>query len=167
MRWGGTLKSASAHALPSGRAAKPTVVLFFRPERPRGPQVVPECQDMGMKGSLAPGVAREERYTVTPEMAPAHLPVQVLSTPAMVQLIEGTCLQAAQDHLDQGETTVGTHICISHTGPAAAGEEVVVTCLLDKVDKRRLTFAVEVRSPRGTISEGTHQRAVVDRSRFG
>ena len=120
-----------------------------------------------MKETLAPGVTRDASYKVTPEMSPAHLPAQVLSTPAMVQLIEGTCLQAAQDHLDAGETTVGTHVCVSHTGPAMAGEEVTVSCRLDQVERRRLTFAVEVKSPRGTISEGTHQRAVVDASRFG
>ena len=120
-----------------------------------------------MKETLATGIGREATHTVTPEMAPPHLPVKVLSTPSMIQLIEGTCLQAAQEHLDEGETTVGTHVCVSHSGAAAAGEEVVVTCRLETIEKRRLTFAVEVRSPRGTISEGTHQRAVIDRSRFG
>ena len=120
-----------------------------------------------MRETLAPGISRQASHTVTADMAPAHLPVKVLSTPAMIQLIEGTCLQAAQEHLDEGETTVGTHVCVSHSGAASEGEEVEVSCRLDKVDRRRLTFAVEVRSPRGVISEGTHQRAVIDRSRFG
>ena len=120
-----------------------------------------------MKDTLAPGLAREARYTVTPDMAPRHLPIEVISTPAMIQLIEGTCLEAAQEHLDEGETTVGTHVCVSHTGAASAGEEVVVSVSLSKIDRRRLTFDVEVKSPRGSISDGTHERAVVDRSRFG
>jgi fluoroacetyl-CoA thioesterase len=120
-----------------------------------------------MKGSLAPGVTREASYAVTAEMAPPHLPVKVLSTPSMIQLIEGTCLQAAAEHLDDGETTVGTHVCVSHSGAASAGEEVTVSCRLETIERRRLTFVVEVRSPRGTISEGTHQRAVIDTSRFG
>ena len=120
-----------------------------------------------MKESLAPGIERDAEYTVTKEMAPPHLPMPVLSTPSMIELIEGTCLAAAQDHLDQGETTVGTHVCVSHTGPAMDGETITVHCSLAKVEKRRLTFDVEVRSPRATISEGTHQRAVIDTSRFG
>jgi fluoroacetyl-CoA thioesterase len=119
-----------------------------------------------MKDSLAPGIELERSLEVTDDMAPAHLPAKVLSTPSMVGMIEGVCLQAAQPHLDPGETTVGTHISISHTGPAQSGERVVVRSRLIKREKRRLTFEVEVRSPRGPISQGTHERAVVDFSRF-
>lgn len=120
-----------------------------------------------MKETLAVGIAGEQTYTVTEDMKPGHLPVAVLSTPSMVQLIEGTCLTTAAPHLDEGEVTVGTHICVSHAGAAMAGDEVVVTCTLDTIEKRRLTFGVSVRAPNGVISEGTHQRAVIDASRFG
>ena len=119
-----------------------------------------------MKDSLAPGIESEQTVTVTDDMSPAHLPAKVLSTPAMVGLIEGTCLSAAVPHLDLGETTVGTHVSISHTGPAQSGEQVRVRARLVKREKRRLTFEVEVLSPRGSISQGTHERAVVDLSRF-
>ncbi len=119
-----------------------------------------------MKDSLTTGLQADATYTVTADMSPAHLPVKVLSTPSMVQLIEGTCLRSVQDHLDEGETTVGTHVCVSHTGAASEGEDVVVRCRLAKIEKRRLTFEVEVEAPQGRISEGTHQRAVIDTSRF-
>jgi fluoroacetyl-CoA thioesterase len=120
-----------------------------------------------VKDSLAVGVTAEQGYTVTEDMAPPHLPVKVLSTPSMVQLIEATCLTAAQAHLDDGEVTVGTHICVSHRGAAMAGEQVTVHCELQTIEKRRLTFAVRVDAPSGVISEGTHQRAVIDANRFG
>jgi fluoroacetyl-CoA thioesterase len=120
-----------------------------------------------MKDSLQVGLEAEASYAVTEDMSPPHLPVKVLSTPAMVQLIEGTCLQAVQPHLDAGETTVGVHINVSHSGPASAGEQVSVKAKLGEINKRRLTFNVEVHSPRGLISEGTHQRAVIDTGRFG
>lgn len=55
------------------------------------------------------GLAAEQTYTVTEDMEPGHLPVAVLSTPSMIQLIEATGLGAAQPHLDDGEVTVGTH----------------------------------------------------------
>ncbi len=99
-------------------------------------------------------------------MAPPHLPVKVLSTPSMIGLIEGTCLQCAQPHLDENETTVGTHVNVSHTGPARVGEEVRVSVSLKEIDKRRLRFDVEVAAPQGTISSGTHERAVVDLQRM-
>ena len=120
-----------------------------------------------MKDSLSSGLEFSRTFVVTDEMSPPHLPAKVLSTPSMLQLIEGTCLGGAVEHLDEGETTVGTHVDISHTGPAMSGEEVVVTVRLETRDRRRLTFAIEVQSPRGAISTGTHQRAVVDTSRFG
>jgi fluoroacetyl-CoA thioesterase len=119
-----------------------------------------------MKDSLSPGIEIEHEVRVTDDMAPAHLPAKVLSTPSMVGLIEGVCLAAAIPHLDLGETTVGTHISISHTGPAASGETVRIKARLVKREKRRLTFEVEVLSPRASISQGTHERAVVDLSRF-
>jgi fluoroacetyl-CoA thioesterase len=120
-----------------------------------------------MKDSLAPGVALQKQFDVTDDMAPPHLPVKVLSTPSMVHLIEATCLDAASAHLDDNEVTVGTHICVSHHGAAMAGDEVKVECLLQTVEKRRLTFRVSVAGPNGTISEGTHERAVIDARRFG
>jgi fluoroacetyl-CoA thioesterase len=119
-----------------------------------------------MKDTLQVGVAREARYTVTREMAPPHLPRIVLSTPSMISLIEGTCLAAGQDHLDEGETTVGTHVCVSHLAAVGEGEEIVVRCRLATIERRRLTFDVEVDGPRGRVSDGTHQRAVVSLDRM-
>lgn len=119
-----------------------------------------------MKETLASGLEGEARYRVTKDMAAGHLPVVVLATPEMIGLIEETCLQSAAAHLDEGEVTVGTHVCVSHTGVAWEGEEVTVRCRLTDLERRRLSFAVEVHSPRERISEGTHQRAVVDSSRF-
>ena len=120
-----------------------------------------------MKDTLQVGLSGEQTYTVTDDMAPPHLPAKVLSTPSMLQLIEGTCLQLAQSHLDEGETTVGVHVNLSHSGPAMAGEEVTVSVKLAEREKRRLLWEVEVRSPREVISAGTHHRVVIDNSRFG
>jgi predicted thioesterase len=94
-------------------------------------------------------------------MSPGHLPRVVLSTPSMIGLIEQTCLTSVQGHLDEGETTVGTHVCVSHQAAASEGEDVVYTTRLTAVDRRRLTFEVHVNGPRGLLSEGTHERAVV------
>jgi fluoroacetyl-CoA thioesterase len=119
-----------------------------------------------VKDSLATGLEHAATYEVTPDMAPAHLSVAVLSTPDMIRLVEKTCLAAAQAHLDEGETTVGTHVCVSHTGAVAVGETVAVSCTLTARERRRLTFEVEVAGPDGAISTGTHERFVVDASRF-
>jgi fluoroacetyl-CoA thioesterase len=85
----------------------------------------------------------------------------------MIGLIEGTCLVSVRNQLDTGETTVGTHVCVSHDAAVLEGEQFVIRCRLDKVDRRRLTFAVEVDGPRGQVSRGTHQRAVIRLDRMG
>jgi fluoroacetyl-CoA thioesterase len=120
-----------------------------------------------VKDSLAVGLEHTASYEVAADMTPAHLPVAVLSTPSMILLVEQTCLAAAQAHLDEGETTVGTHVCVSHTGAVAVGQTVRVSCALTSRERRRLTFDVEVAGPDGAISTGTHERFVVDASRFG
>jgi fluoroacetyl-CoA thioesterase len=85
----------------------------------------------------------------------------------MVGMIEGACLLAAAPHLDDGETTVGTHVCISHDAAVREGEEFVIRCRLTSIEKRRLNFEVAVDGPPGQISRGTHQRAIVNLGRMG
>ncbi len=115
---------------------------------------------------LRAGLTREAVCRVTPEMSPPHL-AGILATSRMIGLVEDTCLAAVQPLLEDGQTTVGTRVDVTHVGMARAGEEVVVRVELTRITRRRLlSFAVSVESPRGVISSGTHQRLVVDRERF-
>lgn len=120
-----------------------------------------------MSDSLAVGLEGSGSYEITGDMSPPHLPAPVLSTPSMIQLIEATCLSTVQPHLDEGQTTVGTHVCVSHDAGAFVGETITVACRLAEIDRRRLTFDTTVTCGDRTLSTGTHQRAVVDLSRFG
>lgn len=120
-----------------------------------------------MKESLAPGITSSNTVTVTPDMSPAHLAQKVLSTPSMIGLMEQTALASVVPHLDEGETTVGTHVCVSHVASAAAGEDVTITTELAEMNKRRLTFNVRAAAGERLLGEGTHQRAVIDTKRLG
>lgn len=79
----------------------------------------------------------------------------------MIRLIEQTCLLAAQDHLDGGETTVGIHVCVSHSAAAASGQSVTISCKLTERDRKKLSFETSVVAGDKVVSEGTHQRFVV------
>ena len=114
-----------------------------------------------MKDTLATGIRGSARHLVTADMSPPHLPSKVLSTPSMIQLTEETCLATAQGHLDPNETTVGIHVCVSHSASVTAGEEVEIVCELTEIDRRRLVFATTVTTGERVVSEGTHQRFVV------
>lgn len=85
----------------------------------------------------------------------------------MIGLVEDTCLALVQPLLDEGQTTVGTRVDVTHVGTVWTGEEVTIRVRLTKVTQHRLlTFEVEVEAPGGRISTGTHQRLVLERSRF-
>lgn len=120
-----------------------------------------------MKDTLVAGLHASQDATVTPEMSPAHLTRKVLSTPSMIQLMEQTALGLAQAHLDANETTVGTHVCVSHVASAAAGETVTISARLASVERRRLNFEVAAHAGERLLGEGTHQRAVLDLDRLG
>ncbi|HVS16504.1 MAG TPA: thioesterase family protein [Thermoanaerobaculia bacterium] len=119
-----------------------------------------------MKETLRPGLTGSMTQTVTADMAARHLPRKVLSTPSMIGLVEWACLSTIQPHLDEGETSVGTHVDVSHTGPAFPDEEVRIDVRVKEIRKRRIELEIEVHSPRGPISTGRHERAVVDASRY-
>ncbi len=114
-----------------------------------------------MKDSLQPGLSATARYMVTEDMSPPHLPAKVLSTPNMIGLIEQTCLLLAQEHLDDDETTVGIHVCVSHSAAADAGEEIEVSCELTERDRKKLVFTTTVTCGEKSVSEGTHDRFIV------
>jgi fluoroacetyl-CoA thioesterase len=119
-----------------------------------------------MKPSLQPGMDATTTFVVTAAMAPGHLSMVVLSTPDMIRQIEGVCAGLAAPHLDENETTVGTHVCVSHVGAAFEHETVTVRVNVKSIDGRRITFDTEVLSPRGSVSTGTHERAVIRTDRF-
>lgn len=114
-----------------------------------------------MKDTLQPGLSSTASYLVTEDMSPPHLPMKVLSTPDMIGLIEQTCLLLAQDHLAEGETTVGIHVCVSHSAAAEAGQEVTIVAELTERDRRKLVFNTTVTCGDETVSEGTHDRFIV------
>ena len=114
-----------------------------------------------MKDTLTIGLRGQSHHVVDEDMSPRHLPMKVLSPPSMIDLIEHTCLSTAQEHLDDGETTVGIHVCVSHSASVDAGETIDIACELTEIDRRRLVFETKVTSGDTVVSEGTHQRFVV------
>jgi fluoroacetyl-CoA thioesterase len=56
---------------------------------------------------------------------------------------------------------------VSHEGLARPGESVRVQVRLSEISGRRLTFAIHAETAQRIISRGTHERVVVDKTRFG
>ncbi len=123
-----------------------------------------------MKDTLKPGMSAEQTFTTTPEMGISHLGPgvpSVLSTPAMIGFMEGTCVQFLTPHMDEGEQTVGYRVDVRHLAPTRIGQRVRTRVTLKEIKGRRLFFDVEAYNEDGTkIGEGIHERAVVSISRF-
>jgi fluoroacetyl-CoA thioesterase len=115
---------------------------------------------------LHAGLTHHATYTVTRDMSPPHL-CGILATSRMISLIEDTCFAAVDVFLDEDQTTVGTHVDITHVAAARTGETLRINVRLVKVTQQRLLrFEVTVEASAGVISTGSHQRLVVDRSTF-
>ena len=123
-----------------------------------------------MKPELQPGVSDEQTITTTKEMGIVHLgpdAPSMYSTPAMVSLIEATCVRLMTRYVDPGEQSVGFHIDVRHLAPTPIGKQVTAKVTLQKIDGRRYTFDVEVTNEDGVkIGQGIHERALIDISRF-
>ncbi len=118
---------------------------------------------------LKVGIAHEKSFVVEEEHLASHVgsgKVGVLSTPAMITFMEQTCLEAVEDLLPEGHTTVGTRVDVRHLKPAPLGAEIRVKASLERVEGRKLTFRVEAYWGDLKIGEGIHERYVVDRERF-
>ena len=86
---------------------------------------------------------------------------RVLSSPAMIMQMELACVDAVQDHLNEGESSVGFHVDVKHLAPAPAGEKVTTTATLVDIDGRKLRFQVDTRFGDTLIGSGIHRRAIV------
>ena len=129
-----------------------------------------------MKDSLQPGLTFEFQYKVPenrtvpfllPESPEFEIMPKVLATGYMVGLIEWTCIQAINPHLDwPKEQTVGTCVKFSHVAATPPGLTITIKTKLETVEGRNLVFSVIVSDGVDKISEGIHERVVVDAAKF-
>ena len=90
----------------------------------------------------------------------------VLATPAMCALMENAAMMAVANHLEEGQTTVGTALNIEHSRATKVGEVITATAVLTEVNGRELQFNIAARDEVGVIGEGTHTRFIVNREKF-
>jgi fluoroacetyl-CoA thioesterase len=115
-----------------------------------------------MKDELAPGLTYKQTYVTTLEMRAKQLAADVFSTPAMIGLMEGTCVRLLAPYLDENEQTVGIHVDVRHLAPTKIGQSVTVTAELIELKGNKLRFSVSAFNDAGVkIGDGTHRRAVI------
>ena len=120
-----------------------------------------------MKNGLVPGRSHTETYLTTLEMRAKQLVSDVFSTPAMIGLMEYTCVLLVAPYLDENEQTVGIHVDVRHMAPTKIGQSVTVTAEVLEVKDNKLRFALSAVNDQGVrIGEGTHRRALINTNSF-
>lgn len=115
------------------------------------------------------GLTCKKKITVTPEMTAAAMgsgALEVLATPSMIALMEGTAQEAVQNLLEDGQGTVGTRIDVRHLAATPVGMEVTCTAEVTEVDRRRIVFTVKAKDEKEVIGEGIHERFIIDNEKF-
>lgn len=129
-----------------------------------------------MKDSLKIGIKYTHQFVVPqsktvpalyPEAAEFAAMPEVFATGFLVGFLEWACILAVNPHLDwPNEQTVGTHIDVSHQAATPHGLRVTAEVELIAIEGRKLTFSVEAHDDVELISTGTHERFIIDRTRF-
>lgn len=129
-----------------------------------------------MKNSLQPGLTYEFKFKVPenktvphlfPESAEFQAMPNVLATGYMVGLFEWTCIQAINPHIDwPREQTVGIDLKLNHIAATPPGLTVTVKVKLEEVEGRKLVFSIVANDGIDKISEGTHDRFIIDAAKF-
>ncbi len=118
-----------------------------------------------------PGKERSEEFYVSGDLLTdvgGTIGSTVLSTPAMIGMMEHCSSVLAYEQLPEGSATVGFEVCVKHVAAALEGSNCRVrSTLREVVEGRKLRFDVEVTEGERTIGVGTHERRVIQVNQLG
>jgi len=104
--------------------------------------------------------AQARIFDPTTEMPP------VFATANMIAFVEWTCVAALAPYLGTNQRTVGTRVEMTHTAATPIGMKVTAEVELVEINDRTLRFKIACRDDKEPISEGFHERTVIDHARF-
>lgn len=122
-----------------------------------------------MEFNLKAGMTAEKHEQVTTDNTAIRYGsggAAVYATPAMIGLMEGTCLAAVDLHLPEGMGTVGIHLNVRHLAATPIGLGVRAVAELIEISGKRLTFKIEAFDDKEKVGEGTHERYIIDVKKF-
>jgi fluoroacetyl-CoA thioesterase len=133
-------------------------------------ELVPE-DERPPEPTLEPGIERVDEFVVGGPLLTdvgGTIATKVLSTPAMIAMMERCSSLLAIANLPRGRATVGFEVSVKHVAAAAEGAACRVrSTLREIVEDRKLRFDVEVLEGERTIGVGTHERRVIDVNQLG
>ena len=124
---------------------------------------------VNLPSTLQPGLKGKVEIVVGEEHTAPHVGsgrVLVLATPVVINLLEAAALAAVEHLLPAGQQSLGTELNVRHFAATPVGMRVRAEAELVAAEGRTLRFRVSARDEREPISEGTHERVVVNVARF-
>lgn len=90
----------------------------------------------------------------------------VFGTPFMCALMEEASWKSIAPHLEEGQSTVGTRLEVSHDSATPVGMKVWAESEVVAVDGKRIVLKVAAFDEKGSIGQGVHERFIVTDDRF-
>ena len=118
---------------------------------------------------MVPGLTGKCEMVVKEEDLVSHLgnvPVGVLSTPRLIQLLETAAVDAIREFIPSDQVSLGTEVKIKHLSATPLGMKVTGNALLKRVEENRLFFVVDAYDEKEKVAEGEHERVLVSKERF-
>ncbi len=129
-----------------------------------------------MKENLKPGLSYEFNYQVPenktvpylfPDIPEGREMPEVFATGFMIGLFEFTCIKAINPYIDwPAQQSVGIHVNVSHMAATPPGMTITVKVTLTEIKGKKLSFSIEAFDGMDKISEGTHDRFIIDAEKF-
>ncbi len=118
---------------------------------------------------LKTGITGRAEDTVTEVRTAAYMGsggLRVYATPRMTAMMEYTAWSSVEPYMEDGMSTVGTRLDISHVSASPVGAHITFKSELTEIDRRKLVFTVKAYDDAGLIGEGTHERFIIDNAKF-
>lgn len=116
--------------------------------------------------TLKVGMKETVEWEVTERLTTTRGEFKVFATPFMVQFAEMASNKLAAPHLKPGQGQVGLSVNIRHMAATPMGKTVRAEVELTAIDRRKLTFHVQIFDDVEQIGEVTHERFVIDIDKY-
>ena len=116
--------------------------------------------------SLTVGMTDRLEWEVTERLTTTRGEFKVFSTPSMCLFAEMAAHKLTAPHLKPHQGQVGLVVNIRHMAPTPIGKMVRADVELTAIDRRRLTFHVQIYDDVEQVGDVTHERFVVDVDKY-
>jgi fluoroacetyl-CoA thioesterase len=116
--------------------------------------------------TLKVGMKDVLEWDVTEKLTTTRGDYKVFSTPSMCLFAEMAAHKLVEPHLKAGQSQVGLTVNIRHMAPTPIGKRVRAEVELTAIDRRKLTFHVNIHDDTEQVGEVTHERFVIDVDKY-